>query len=248
MPLGLAAWFAETGVPASRVQEMDWWDETLFLAGASSATTTAGGGLSGPAAEGALRIACTPCQHGSGRAGWDKGSSLWASWCIGLVGGNKRAGSDSASDDASSSEGADVAKQEWENMRYKVFFAGDTAYRQFERKDSKYTCPAFKGASECLSAYPLACQSRADSTRFLPRPPPAEIAQTISPSFDLLLLPIAPGSSLPYIASMVPYPFSGMAKYLSDEVINLGVLTSTGHLTPGYVPLRPSWIFASWLT
>jgi hypothetical protein len=147
VPLGLAAWFAETGVPASRVQEMDWWDETLFLAGASSATTTAGGGLSGPAAEGALRIACTPCQHGSGRAGWDKGSSLWASWCIGLVGGNKRAGSDSASDDASSSEGADVAKQEWENMRYKVFFAGDTAYRQFERKDSKYTCPAFKGAS-----------------------------------------------------------------------------------------------------
>lgn len=65
----------------------------------------------------------------------------------------------------------------------------------------------------------------------------AEIAQTISPAFDLLLLPIAPGSSLPYIASMVPYPFSGVAKYLSDEVINLGVLTSTGHLTPGCVVL-----------
>lgn len=107
---------------------MDWWEETLFLAGAASSPSkaaTAGGaaegGLSGAAAEGALRIACTPCQHGSGRAGWDKGSSLWASWCIGLVGGKR---SDDGSSDVSTLDGADIAKQAWEDMRYKVFFAG----------------------------------------------------------------------------------------------------------------------------
>lgn len=48
---------------------------------------------------------------------------------------------------------------------------------------------------------------------------------------------------------MVPYPFSGMAKYLSDEVINLGVLTSTGHLTPGSaLPLFLLALITGWLT
>lgn len=104
---------------------MDWWDETLFLAGAAASSTKTQGGLSGAVAEGALRIACTPCQHGSGRAGWDKGSSLWASWCVGLVGGgSKQAAGDDGSSAGSDAEGADVAKQEWESMRYKVFFAG----------------------------------------------------------------------------------------------------------------------------
>lgn len=160
VPLGLAAWFRETGVPPSRVQELDWWEETLFTPNSLSPANE------GQAGEGSLRIACTPCQHGSGRAGWDKGSSLWASWCVGLVG--------SKSDRESIDEMEDLAKRDWEAMRYKVFFAGcvllllsphlltlrqhtdksqrsgsdsDTAYRQFERKDSKYTCPAFKGAS-----------------------------------------------------------------------------------------------------
>ncbi|MBA2661042.1 MAG: MBL fold metallo-hydrolase [Bradymonadaceae bacterium] len=59
VPLGVGAHLERWGVPASRIQEMDWWDETKI---------------------GALTIAATPSRHFSGRGLLDRFATLWASW------------------------------------------------------------------------------------------------------------------------------------------------------------------------
>jgi len=59
----LIAW----GVEATRVTELDWWQETRF---------------------GPLTLAATPAQHFSGRGLRDGNSTLWASWVV--LGTNER--------------------------------------------------------------------------------------------------------------------------------------------------------------
>ena len=63
-----AAWFAPLGVAAfvrargaTRVSDLDWWDETSL---------------------GAMRLACTPAQHFSARGLADRGRTLWCGWSI----------------------------------------------------------------------------------------------------------------------------------------------------------------------
>lgn len=63
-----AAWFAPLGVArfvsargATRVTELDWWDEASL---------------------GAMRLACAPARHFSARGWRDRGSTLWCSWSI----------------------------------------------------------------------------------------------------------------------------------------------------------------------
>jgi L-ascorbate metabolism protein UlaG (beta-lactamase superfamily) len=60
-PLGVGARLVEWGIPASRIRQLDWWQQTA-LAG--------------------VRLACTPAQHFSGRGPGDGDTTLWASWVI----------------------------------------------------------------------------------------------------------------------------------------------------------------------
>src|SRR4051794_36591241 len=66
-PLGLKARLVSMGVPAERVQELDWWQSTT---------------------QGAVTLTATPSQHFSGRTLWDRNRTLWASWVI-EVGGQR---------------------------------------------------------------------------------------------------------------------------------------------------------------
>ncbi|MDD0977332.1 MBL fold metallo-hydrolase [Pseudomonas fontis] len=60
-PLGVGDTLIEWGVPASKVQQLDWWQETV-VAG--------------------VRLVATPAQHFSGRGLFDSNRTLWASWVI----------------------------------------------------------------------------------------------------------------------------------------------------------------------
>jgi L-ascorbate metabolism protein UlaG (beta-lactamase superfamily) len=61
VPLGVKARLVDMGVPAERVQELDWWADT----------THAG-----------VHLTATPAQHFSGRTLSDRNRTLWASWVI----------------------------------------------------------------------------------------------------------------------------------------------------------------------
>jgi N-acyl-phosphatidylethanolamine-hydrolysing phospholipase D len=59
VPLGLAAWFRDNGMP--HVEELDWWQEREHRG---------------------VRFVCVPAQHFSQRSLWDASTRLWASWVI----------------------------------------------------------------------------------------------------------------------------------------------------------------------
>jgi len=61
VPLGLKARLVDMGVPAERVQELDWWQS---------------------ATQGAVTLTATPAQHFSGRTLWDRNRTLWTSWVM----------------------------------------------------------------------------------------------------------------------------------------------------------------------
>ena len=60
-PLGLGAHLEKWGVEASRIIELDWWEEVNFDG---------------------IQLACTPAQHFSGRGVFDQAETLWVSWVI----------------------------------------------------------------------------------------------------------------------------------------------------------------------
>lgn len=60
-PLGVGAHLRRWGIAASRISELDWWDERSLAD---------------------VRIVATPAQHFSGRGLRDRNSTLWASWTI----------------------------------------------------------------------------------------------------------------------------------------------------------------------
>jgi L-ascorbate metabolism protein UlaG (beta-lactamase superfamily) len=62
--LGVGARLEAWGVPASRIVELDWWEEHVL----------AGGRLS---------FTATPCQHFSGRGPFDRNATAWSGWVIG---------------------------------------------------------------------------------------------------------------------------------------------------------------------
>jgi len=61
VPIGLAAHLTRWGVPADRITEMDWWEESQLDE---------------------IRVACTPSRHFSGRTLTDRDATLWCSWAI----------------------------------------------------------------------------------------------------------------------------------------------------------------------
>lgn len=60
-PLGVGDRLIGWGIPATKVQQLDWWQETQV---------------------GSLRMIATPSQHFSGRSLTDRNHTLWASWVI----------------------------------------------------------------------------------------------------------------------------------------------------------------------
>jgi L-ascorbate metabolism protein UlaG (beta-lactamase superfamily) len=60
-PLGVGDTLIEWGIPAAKVQQLDWWQSTVVAD---------------------IRFACAPSQHFSGRGIHDGNATLWASWAI----------------------------------------------------------------------------------------------------------------------------------------------------------------------
>ncbi|MES2263071.1 MAG: MBL fold metallo-hydrolase [Pseudomonadota bacterium] len=64
-PLGVGDTLIKWGVPAAKVQQLDWWQTTLVDG---------------------VRLSATPAQHFSGRGLHDGNKTLWASWVIQAAG------------------------------------------------------------------------------------------------------------------------------------------------------------------
>ncbi|KAK6085712.1 nape-hydrolyzing phospholipase d [Seiridium cupressi] len=96
--LGLKDWFVKTGL-GNNVTECDWWEDV-------EVTLTPEKGTEEKATEPiTARISCLPCQHSSGRNGFDRDKTLWCSWAV-------------ASGSAATPE-----------SQKSVLFLGDTGYR-----------------------------------------------------------------------------------------------------------------------
>ncbi|KAK1759011.1 NAPE-hydrolyzing phospholipase [Echria macrotheca] len=89
VPLGLQAWFRKQGI--TNVTELDWWEDAELTVPADEATIRG-------------TFSCLPAQHSSGRSGFDKDTTLWASWAV-----------------SSTLFSSDTKKS--------VYFGGDTGYR-----------------------------------------------------------------------------------------------------------------------
>lgn len=61
VPLGVGERLRRWGIPAERIQEMDWWQQ---------------------ARAGEVTLTAAPAHHFSGRTLWDRDSTLWASWAL----------------------------------------------------------------------------------------------------------------------------------------------------------------------
>jgi L-ascorbate metabolism protein UlaG (beta-lactamase superfamily) len=61
VPLGVGGYLAEWGVASSKVNELDWWQDSYL---------------------GEIKFTATPAQHFSGRGLSDRNKTLWASWVI----------------------------------------------------------------------------------------------------------------------------------------------------------------------
>ena len=68
VPLGVGERLRRWGIPAERIQEMDWWQQ---------------------AKAGDVTLTAAPAHHFSGRTLWDRNSTLWAAWAID-IGGRER--------------------------------------------------------------------------------------------------------------------------------------------------------------
>lgn len=150
-------------LPASRVHEMDWWDERLVKltvpgVPASSTSGPSDSKTSEKTADGQVdaqvRITCTPSQHTSGRTGFDRWSTLWGAYVI-----EELLPPSSSEPPTSSSELATVKGEGeglWSRVGKKVYFAGDTGYKTVhvhkgEKEDdpvAREVCPAFKEVGE----------------------------------------------------------------------------------------------------
>lgn len=133
--LGNVGFFKDIGFQEDEVIECDWWDEVSLRSAEHKAIKATHFSASSPPQPSqsppALRIVCTPAQHGSGRSASDQNVTLWASWL--LIHGEASTASGGAKDEASG---------------FRVFFAGDTGLRAHnssrKRRSHFPTCPAFE--------------------------------------------------------------------------------------------------------
>lgn len=99
--LGLKTWFEKTGLQG-RVTECDWWEDVELKLTPERQSQEETGQTTEPIT---ALVSCLPCQHGSGRSGFDRDKTLWCSWAV--------------SSGLAASPGA----------RKSVLFLGDTGYR-----------------------------------------------------------------------------------------------------------------------
>ncbi|PWN22850.1 Metallo-hydrolase/oxidoreductase [Microstroma glucosiphilum] len=187
--LGNKDWLCSSvGFKSSQVSELDWWDEAYLTASGPHHDPPSSKPSQPPsasaAARGAVRIICTPAQHGSGRAPGGKDSTLWCSWVVEHIAPAtaveeqvKKAADSEGTDsgpEANFVNAAGICQRRW-----RVFQAGDTGLRRHGEKVTNRrspVCPAFE-----------------------------EIAKRYGTP-DLFLLPISIGSSLSYLRSKDPFP------------------------------------------
>ncbi|KAF2865985.1 beta-lactamase superfamily domain-containing protein [Massariosphaeria phaeospora] len=89
-PLGNRKWFVDSGVPAERVTELDWWDQRDVKLDGGKAGQEKAVGVEQPGeltqreVEKAITatVGALPCQHVSARTPFDKCRTLWASWSV----------------------------------------------------------------------------------------------------------------------------------------------------------------------
>lgn len=111
--LGLKDWFVQTGLGEQSVTECDWWEDVdLTLTPKKEGEKEAMAETTTPEPITA-RVSCLPCQHSSGRSGFDRDKTLWCSWAV----------SSTPSAAVSSSLSPDSQKEK------SVLFLGDTGYR-----------------------------------------------------------------------------------------------------------------------
>uniref|UniRef100_V5EQB9 Metallo-beta-lactamase domain-containing protein n=2 Tax=Kalmanozyma brasiliensis (strain GHG001) TaxID=1365824 RepID=V5EQB9_KALBG len=187
-----AATTSALSIPAERVTELDWWAEVhLTQAGAD-------------ADEGeALRVVCTPAQHGSGRYGVDTNCALWSSWYL--------------EHPHSNADGTPT----------KLYFGGDTGC-QFHGPSfppapplapaSVPTTPASETGDSLFPNQPLrshptyrgGAHLSPDDELSSPYPPCPAFSEIITrlghPSF--LMLPISVGATISFLRSYIPLPDS----------------------------------------
>lgn len=91
---GLAQWFISSGIPEDRVTELDWWHETILSFSPSTNVEDRANGVYPTARKGDsvdqdaalnLKLVFTPAQHRTGRGLRDHMTTLWGSWCIGVI-------------------------------------------------------------------------------------------------------------------------------------------------------------------
>ncbi|WFD18131.1 hypothetical protein MCAP1_000343 [Malassezia caprae] len=117
VPLKNKEWLLQLplGLPADRITELDWWDEAQCTVHASEAH---------------VRVVCTPAQHGSGRAFYDAGHTLWSSWVL--------------------AHGRDDI--------FRVFFSGDSGFCMHKSDEEMGDppaypeCPAFREIAQRIGA------------------------------------------------------------------------------------------------
>src|SRR5271168_1356648 len=68
VPLGNKAWFKSNFSKYNNVNELDWWEEYKWKHPSDEKKQ--------------LTVACTPCQHFSGRGLFDRNDTLWSSWTV----------------------------------------------------------------------------------------------------------------------------------------------------------------------
>lgn len=142
--LGNKDWLCSSvGFKKSQVSELDWWDEAVLTATAGSSLAEKLAHTQSDSTENlqaAVRIICTPAQHGSGRVPGGKDSTLWCSWVVESI--------TPATAVASKAQNAQVQKRaEQQRRRWRVFFAGDTGLRRHGEKPTGRrapVCPAFE--------------------------------------------------------------------------------------------------------
>lgn len=203
-------------IPPERVTELDWWDEVLLRQPGDE--------------DAALRVVCTPAQHGSGRYGVDANCALWSSWFLEHP-GTATAGSFT-----------------------KIFFGGDTGC-QFHGAawppspprpvandtPSADATPASEtssiGDDATLPGFPprpaptyrggMRLQSDDDEVNPYPACPAFEEIVTRLGAPDCLMLPISVGATISFLRSYVPLPDS-----LSPFPRISSGLTAANHMPP----------------
>lgn len=100
LEIGLKQWFTASGIPSHRVTELDWWREAIVSFEASpdvdydphypsddnkNKEKVAEDLTEIDTSALTLKIAFTPAQHRSGRSVLDHMTTLWGSWCVGVV-------------------------------------------------------------------------------------------------------------------------------------------------------------------